>query len=102
MSGLFVKVVIKQQIHGEVRQDGLHPLTNYCIINLMRNTIKDKRIKFAIVDYYGPAISSDISIEKILRHIAGRKLMPLTEDLKSDIFAIKINLQDSIYMGSSI
>ena len=66
----------------------------------MRNTQKDKRIKFAIVDYFGPAISNDISIEKLLRHIAGRKIIHnLSEEIKSDIFAIKINMSDPVYMG---
>lgn len=65
----------------------------------MRNTNKDKRIKFAIVDYFGPAISNDISVEKLLRHIAGRHLIHnLSDELRSDIFAIKTNMQDPIYM----
>jgi len=67
----------------------------------MRNTNKDKRIAFAIKDYYGPAIANDISVEKLLRHIAGRHLIHnLSEEIKSDIFAIKINMSDPIYMGS--
>lgn len=66
----------------------------------MRNTKKDKRIKAAIVDYYGPAGIGDVSIDKLLRHIAGRKLIQLTDELRSDIFAIKQNMQDSKYMES--
>ena len=68
----------------------------------MRNTNKDKRIFAATKDYYGTGISNDISIPKISLHITGRKLMPLTEELKSDIFAIKENLKDSVYMESVI
>ena len=66
----------------------------------MRNTTKDKRIKFAITDYYGPAGLNEISIENLLKHIAGRKIIHnLSEEIKSDIFAIKINMTDPIYMG---
>jgi hypothetical protein len=66
----------------------------------MRNTQKDRRIKFAITDYYGPAGLNEISVENLLKHIAGRKIIHnLSEEIKSDIFAIKINMQDPIYMG---
>lgn len=67
----------------------------------MRKTKKDSRINFAIKDYYGPAKSTEISIEQLLRHIAGRKIIHnLSDELKSDIFAIKINMSDPIYMDS--
>ena len=67
----------------------------------MRNTNKDKRIVFAIKDYYGKDIPKEISVEKLLRHVAGRKIIHnLSEGIKSDIFAIKINMQDPIYMDS--
>ena len=67
----------------------------------MRNTTKDRRIKFAITDYYGPAGLNEISIENLLKHIAGRKIIHnLSEEIKSDIFAIKTNMQDLIYMSS--
>jgi hypothetical protein len=67
----------------------------------MRNTTKDRRIKFAITDYYGPAGLNEISTENLLKHIAGRKIIHnLSEEIKSDIFAIKTNMQDSIYMSS--
>ena len=66
----------------------------------MRNTTKDRRIKFAITDYYGPAGLNEISIENLLKHIAGRKIIHnLSEEIKSDIFAIKTNMTDSIYMS---
>ena len=92
-------------IHSPKDLTNLHQLGNGSIINLelisMRSTNKDKRIYFAIKDYYGPAELNDISVEKLLRHIAGRKIIHnLSEEIKSDIFAIKINMQDPIYMGS--
>ena len=68
----------------------------------MRNTTKDKRIFSATKDYYGTGVATDVSINKIAMHITGRKLMNLTEELKSDIFAIKNNMQDSVYMESFI
>ncbi len=65
----------------------------------MRNTKKDKRIKFAVGDYYGTGKPDHISIEKISLHLTGRKLMVLNDELKSDIFAIKENMKDSLYMN---
>ena len=66
----------------------------------MRATRKDKRIVFAIKDYYGPSGLGEISIENLLKHIAGRKIIHnLSDEIRSDIFAIKINMTDPIYMG---
>lgn len=62
----------------------------------MRNTIKDKRIFGAVRDYYN---GKGGRVDKIAFHITGRKrLRDLTEEEKSDIWAIKVNLQDSVYM----
>lgn len=64
----------------------------------MRNTPKDKKISAAIKDYYGPDGLKEISVEKLLRHIAGRRLIhDLSEELKSDIWAIRENMKDDIY-----
>jgi len=73
---------------------------NDIIIAGMRNTQKDKRIFAAVKDFYGPGIPKDVSIPKIALHITGRKSMPLNEELKRDIFLIKENMKDSIYMES--
>lgn len=66
----------------------------------MRKTKKDKKIFFAVRDYYGPGVSDDIPVAKIALHITGRKLMLMTPELKSDILKIKNNMMDSIYMES--
>lgn len=50
-------------------------------------------------DYYGTGISTDISIPKIALHITGRKHIALSDELKSDIWAIRENMKDALYMG---
>lgn len=68
----------------------------------MRNTKKDKKIFSAVKDYYGTGVPGNISIPKIALHITGRKLMKLDDELRSDIFKIKQNMKDSMYIGSLI
>jgi len=66
----------------------------------MRNTIKDKRIFGATRDYYN---DKGGRVDQIAYHITGRKhLKDLTEEEKSDIWAIKINMLDSIYMSGLV
>lgn len=62
----------------------------------MRNTIKDKRIFGAVRDYYN---DKNGRIDQIAYHLTGRKLLKdLTEEEKSDIWAIRQNMTDEIYM----
>lgn len=66
----------------------------------MRQTRKDKRISFAIKDYYGPSGLNEISIENLLKHIAGRKIIHnLSGEIRSDIWAIRENMKDALYTG---
>ena len=66
----------------------------------MRNTIKDKRIFGATRDYYN---DKGGRVDQIAYHITGRKhLKDLTEEEKSDIWAIKINMSDSTYMSGLV
>lgn len=62
----------------------------------MRQTSKDRRIKFAVQDYYNSWTKREL---EIATHIAGRKVIELTEEEKSDIRCIKDNMTDRIYMG---
>jgi hypothetical protein len=67
----------------------------------MRNTIKDKRIFSATRDYYNVADNPKQTkrTNQIAFHITGRKrLKDLTEEEKSDIWAIRQNMGDSVYM----
>ena len=62
----------------------------------MRNTEKDKRIFFATRDYYN---DKGGRVDKIAYHITGRKLLKdLTEEEKREIWAIRQNMSDKIYM----
>ena len=61
-----------------------------------RNTIKDNRIFLAVRNYYN---ETGVRINQIALHITGRKkLSDLTEEEKSDVWAINQNMTDSIYM----
>jgi len=63
----------------------------------MRKTNKDKRIFFATRDYFN---DKGGRVDKIAYHITGRKLLKdLTEQEKSDVWAIKVNMADAVYMG---
>jgi len=66
----------------------------------MRQTKKDLRIFSAVKDYYGEGVAGDVSITKISLHITGRKLITLTNELKSDIFKIRENMKDNFYMNN--
>ena len=62
----------------------------------MRNTLKDKRIFFATRDYFN---DKGDRVDQIAYHITGRKLLrDLTDEEKSDVWAIRQNLSDPIYM----
>ena len=62
----------------------------------MRNTIKDKRIFGATRDYYN---DKGGRVDLIAYHLTGRKhLKDLTEEEKSDIWAIRQNMEDKVYM----
>lgn len=62
-----------------------------------RNTNKDKRIFFAVRDYYN---DNSKRVNQIALHLTGRrKLKDLTEEEKSDIWAIRENMADKVYMN---
>ena len=62
----------------------------------MRNTNKDKRIFSATRDYYNDRGGR---IDQLAYHLTGRKqLRSLTEGEHSDLWAIRTNMTDEIYM----
>jgi hypothetical protein len=66
----------------------------------MKNTNKDKRIFGAVRDYFNDRGGRT---DRIAYHITGRKLLKdLTEEEKSDIWSIRQNLTDTIYMAGIV
>jgi hypothetical protein len=66
----------------------------------MRNTIKDKRIFGAVRDYYN---DKGGRVDLLAYHLTGRKhLKDLTEQDKSDLWAIRTNMEDKTYMDGLV
>ena len=66
----------------------------------VRKTKKDKRIFFAVRDYYNVDGNPKESkrANEVALHITGRKNINLTEEERSDVRCIKENMKDMIYM----